>query len=117
MNKLLHVTHNSFSAQVQLTLEVLTKYFKSHSCRNFENILGRKDCLQCEGWGAPWRLGGEGTEHPCLDGELCGESLAKRSACLNMNCSKFFLLICFHQAVIRGCYQGVIPATPSLPQG
>jgi len=95
------------------------KEASSTPCKQQEHLLpwGRKDCLQCEGWGAPWRLGGEGTEHPCLDGELCGESLAKRSACLNMNCSKFFLLICFRQAVIRGCYQGVIPATPSLPQG
>ena len=56
---------------------------------------GRKDCLQRGGWSALWRLGGEGTEHPCLDGGLCGESLDKKSTCLNINCPKFFLLICF----------------------
>ena len=78
---------------------------------------GRRDCLQRGGWSALWRLGREGTEHPCLDGGLCGESLDKKSTYLNINCPKFFLLICFRQAVIRGCFQGVIPATLSLLQG
>ena len=46
----------------------------STPCKQQEQLLpwGRKDCLQCEGWSALWRLGGEGTEHPCLDGELWG---------------------------------------------
>lgn len=40
MDNLLHVTHNSFSASSATYFrKALTKYLKSHSCRNFENIL------------------------------------------------------------------------------
>lgn len=72
--------------------------------------------MQFGGRSAPWRLGGERNRAPLSLEDAAAESLAKESAYLNTTCPKFVLMIRFWQAVIRGCFQGVILATPALPR-
>ena len=77
---------------------------------------GRNSCVQFGGRSSLWRLGGQRNRAPVSLEDAAGESLAKESAYLNVTCPKFFLMILFWQAVIRGCFQGVILATPALPR-